>query len=308
LQLRGEDGQVVGTDSRQVLIWRGFQFPFSENLLIPAVPIFGGREFANETEVKIGRTAKHVIITAGSWTIWCCIDKAARFPEAASIVPKGTRLAKMYIDEGDVETVLRALKAVPNPDGERVSIKLEFGQEPRIGVLASKNETDVKLPRSSGSGPKTWVTIDGRYLERGLALGLCEIQVAASQEAIHFCDDRRSYLVARLDPRAAGLRSQTNDLSSCDEEVASEDTSASGNGELTVKSNTNGHSSPEQNGVDEIVDPLAEAEALRAAMTEVVRRFGRLIAGLRQYQKQRRALQAAWTSLKHLRLSSKEET
>jgi hypothetical protein len=54
--------------------------------------------------------------------------------------------------------------------------------------------------------------------------------------------------------------------------------------------------------------PLTEAEALRAALSEVGRRFGRLVASLRHFQKQRRALQSAWTSLKQLRLGPPEES
>jgi hypothetical protein len=58
---------------------------------------------------------------------------------------------------------------------------------------------------------------------------------------------------------------------------------------------------------DEVLDPLTEAEALRTALAEVGRRIGRLITALRLFQKQRRALHAAWTSLKHLRLGPQEE-
>ncbi len=71
-----------------------------------------------------------------------------------------------------------------------------------------------------------------------------------------------------------------------------------------MKSDSNGHT---HETVDDAIDPLAEAEALRAALSEAGRRLGRLLAGLRQFQKQRRALQHAWTSLKQLRLTSKEE-
>ena len=74
-----------------------------------------------------------------------------------------------------------------------------------------------------------------------------------------------------------------------------------------MKSDGNGHSLSERPVADDAVNPLVEAEALRAALSEVVRRVGRLIVGLRQFQKERRALQTAWTSLKHLRLSSEEE-
>lgn len=50
------------------------------------------------------------------------------------------------------------------------------------------------------------------------------------------------------------------------------------------------------------IDPLAEAEGLRAALAEAVTRATRLVAALRQFRKERRALSAAWTSLKQLNL------
>jgi hypothetical protein len=58
---------------------------------------------------------------------------------------------------------------------------------------------------------------------------------------------------------------------------------------------------------EDVLDPLTEAEALRAALAEAARRIGRLIASLRQFQKQRRALHTAWSSLKHLSLGRQEE-
>ena len=57
---------------------------------------------------------------------------------------------------------------------------------------------------------------------------------------------------------------------------------------------------------NDLPDPLTEAEALRVALTEVARRTGRLIASLRRFQRQRRALHSAWTSLKDLRLGTRE--
>ena len=72
---------------------------------------------------------------------------------------------------------------------------------------------------------------------------------------------------------------------------------------------------PERNGQalpepppDDILDPMAEAEALRLALVEAARRVGRLITSLRQLQKQRRALHAAWSNLRHLSLGPKEES
>jgi hypothetical protein len=58
---------------------------------------------------------------------------------------------------------------------------------------------------------------------------------------------------------------------------------------------------------DEVLDALAEAEALRAALAEVGRRVARLIAALRQLEKQQRALHTVWSSLRHLGLGPKEK-
>jgi hypothetical protein len=55
---------------------------------------------------------------------------------------------------------------------------------------------------------------------------------------------------------------------------------------------------PEPLTADGVLDPLAEAEALRAALAEAARRVGRLLVALRQLGKQRKALHAAWSSLR----------
>jgi hypothetical protein len=63
----------------------------------------------------------------------------------------------------------------------------------------------------------------------------------------------------------------------------------------------NGRTEPE---VGELIDPLAEAEALRNALVDATQRAARLLAGLKQYRKERKSLQAAWSSLRGLNLGS----
>jgi hypothetical protein len=65
VQLRGQRGEVAGTDGRQLLLWGGFAFPFQDDLLVPAVPVFGSGPFAGEPDVRIGRTAKQVVVAMG---------------------------------------------------------------------------------------------------------------------------------------------------------------------------------------------------------------------------------------------------
>ncbi len=59
---------------------------------------------------------------------------------------------------------------------------------------------------------------------------------------------------------------------------------------------------PEPNA--EVLDPLAEAEGLRAALADVATRAARLVASLRHLRKEKRALTAVWSSLKDLNLGA----
>ena len=43
--VKGKTGEIVATDSKQLLAWGGFQFPFHEDLLIPRSAVFGLQPF-----------------------------------------------------------------------------------------------------------------------------------------------------------------------------------------------------------------------------------------------------------------------
>ena len=51
VQLRGSAGQVVGTDGKAALTAAGFAFPFADDVLVPAVPAFGGKDLAGRPGV-----------------------------------------------------------------------------------------------------------------------------------------------------------------------------------------------------------------------------------------------------------------
>ena len=50
-------------------------------------------------------------------------------------------------------------------------------------------------------------------------------------------------------------------------------------------------------------DPLAEAEALKMALQEALNRSTRLIAGMRQFRKQHKAVASAMASLRQFQLT-----
>ena len=62
IQLRGQKGEIVATDGRQLLWQSGYQFPWTDDLLVPRIKAFACSELANAESVAIGKTAKHVCI------------------------------------------------------------------------------------------------------------------------------------------------------------------------------------------------------------------------------------------------------
>jgi hypothetical protein len=305
VQLRGQSGDIVGTDGRQLLLWSGFAFPFADNVLVPAVPVFGCREFTTETDIRIGRSAQHVVVAAGPWTVWMTLDTTSRFPDVSTVLPGSSRLARMVIGATDATAILDTLAQVPASEENPAPVTLDFGPRALLRVDATPpvRAVEVELPTSRCWGPALRVALNHRYLTRALSVGLREVRASAPLAPILFRDERRSYVVAGLDPRATVVPDRTEPSPVAD---AASIRSLSQKGEQSMNPERNGCSPSEQVSADDILDPLAEAEALRTTLAEVGRRLSRLLVFLRQLQKQRRALQSAWSSLQQLHLGPKE--
>jgi hypothetical protein len=80
IQLQGKIGRIIGTDGSVALLWSGFRFPFTNDVLIPAVPVFGSKLLIRAGEARIGHSEVHLVITAGSWSVWLPTDTKSRFP------------------------------------------------------------------------------------------------------------------------------------------------------------------------------------------------------------------------------------
>ena len=93
VQLRGQKGEAVGTDGRQLLIVRGLRFPWDDDILVPRTPIFACREFAAAGTLELGRSDSHCVFRAGPWTVWLPIAKNQRYPNFEQTIP-GPHLAK----------------------------------------------------------------------------------------------------------------------------------------------------------------------------------------------------------------------
>ena len=112
IQVQGKAGQVIGTDGKVALMWHGFALPFPDQVLVPAIPVFGAKELARESTVRIGRTASHMVVAIGPWAVWLPIDTTSRCPDVAGVIPRRADATVAGIDEHDAEVLLAELPPV----------------------------------------------------------------------------------------------------------------------------------------------------------------------------------------------------
>jgi hypothetical protein len=313
LQLRGATGTIAGTDGHQLLLWGGFAFPFTDNVLVPAVPVFGGKELVGETDIRLGRTATHVVLAAGPWTVWLTGDTTARFPDVMAVLPRAERQTKLVIDDADAAALLQDLQSGLTATDEVDAVALHLGAHPamRWPEGSSGRRGPLNLIRSASTGPAITVRLSPNFLARALSLGFRVVRATTGDAPVLFRDEKRSYLIAPHGPAGnpvhsfAEAQQLPERLSLPGPRPAAPSPQSQ---EVLMNPESNGSASTNPPPTEDVLDPLAEAEALRAALAEAGRRLSRLLASLRNFQKQRRALHSAWTSLRQFRLGPQEES
>ncbi|OWK34104.1 hypothetical protein [Fimbriiglobus ruber] len=200
VQVRGATGQVIGTDGRSALVCGGFTLPFRDDVLIPAVPVFGAREWTAEPDVRVGRAGGHLVVAAGPWRVFLSIDTAGRYPDVAGLVPK-TATTTIEIADGDAAALAVQLASLPGAETDDRSVTLDTGGG--VAVRAQDEATgrfeEVRLARSTAAGPPIQVAIDRRILARALTFGCGTVRVTPGKPVVFAGADRALMCVA-LDP------------------------------------------------------------------------------------------------------------
>jgi hypothetical protein len=79
---------VIGTDGKAALLCGGFKLGFREDVLVPALPVFGSKPFGRDSEVRIGKTGTHLVVIAGPWSVWLPTDSKSRYPDVVDVTAK----------------------------------------------------------------------------------------------------------------------------------------------------------------------------------------------------------------------------
>lgn len=302
IQLQGRSGRVVGTDGKIALLCKGFKFPFTESVLVPAVPVFGSKPLILVPDVSVGRTATHLVIAIGPWGVWLPIDTTGRYPDVAALIPRQPRTTA-DIDHTDVTELLKALPGLPGRDEENRPVTLDTGGTVTIRGRGENadNTREVTLARSSACGPSLRVALDRRLLARALSFGCRALRLTPDKPFVAE-GDGFTFIAAPLDPNLIVPPTANARRVSTETAVTQADQPIPVTQQSTDMPPTdpNGHTPTR----GDPPDPLIVAEELRDALAEAATKAARLVAMLKAGRKEKKVLTSIFANLKQLGLDS----
>lgn len=319
VRLRGADGQIAATDGQQALIQTGYQFPWTEEVLVPASGIFAAKSIREMQNVSIGRSAEWMVVRAGNWTIAFKLEKDRRFPALDSQVPNGSAAATtMVLAEDDAEFLARATSRMPGADEANGPVTLDLNGAVVVRSKSAEQQvpTDLMLRNSQRRGAELKVCSNRDFIKRAIRLGFREIHFR-DDEAPAFCRDARRVYVWALLGKNNVLRPDTSAtrIESPVVSKTSNRTPSKLQPILTASSNTGHlarnrispsqfkqtHGSTTETGrtdANTMTALIEDGQALRVALRDVLTKTNRLVAGLKRQRQQSKAMRTALKSLR----------
>ncbi len=302
MQLQGRTGAVLATDAVTAYRHAGFTFPFADDVLIPAIPVFGSPELAKEPDLRLGRTDRHLVVQAGRWTVFLTIDPTGRFPDVESVIPKSVTPTVLQLHPEDAKTLLLALPTLPggHDDNHPVTLDLMPGQPAVVRGHDDKTQrvAEHSLLRSVVRGGPQRVALDRNYLNRAIRLGCHTIRVVASNKPVVAVNDRVTFLASNLDTNLIVKPPIGSAIARPESSLPLPSRRRS----RTMKSVDRIEPTHDRADPPEPSDPLLEADRLRMHLFEATPSAGRLVTLLKSKRKEQKALATVYSSLKSLNL------
>ena len=127
IQLRGQAGEVVATNGKQLLMQKGFSFPWNDNVLVPSIRAFGLRDLTKDETIRIGRTAGEVVICVGSWTFLLGVDSKLRYPDVLEVIPRSsTFTCRLRVDPEDATFLINFIPKLAGQGDDHSPITLDL--------------------------------------------------------------------------------------------------------------------------------------------------------------------------------------
>jgi hypothetical protein len=211
-QLLGESGSIATTDGHQFLWQTGFQFPWKEDLLVPANLVFSSAVLPMDLPVRVGEAGGHVVFACGPWTIWLTKFVDGRFPKVAELLSRGSVPAcRCTFTANDLRYLAQTLNHLPVAEDESARVTIELNGHPRFRAQGSGHPepTEIVLVGTPVEGVPVSVASDRRFVERAVHMGLPKLHLSGEDAQLRAFDERRTYIWMPLEKDAV-VRSSAN--------------------------------------------------------------------------------------------------
>lgn len=327
IQLKGKANSIVATNGRQLLLQRGFSFPWTDDVLVPASPVYACRELSQDA-VALGKTDSHVTIQAGPWMLHLPIDKDGRFPAVDKVIPKReAAIAQCCLAMEDCEFLVKSLSRLPGGEDEYAPVTLDLNGSVCVRARADGQEQTVELmlSRSQATGKAVRLTMDRTYLARAARLGLEDVYIQDAAKPVLFQDEKRQFVVVPLTGNGSlppcqqaicisSLQTTSNADSKPHRRIKTVSDSKLTNTDVTP-ADTNGNipDAPSSQAPPIVNKPRArkqkntgmpalinEAESLRNSLRDLASRAHNLVIALKRQRKQSKLMATTLASLRQL--------
>ena len=318
--LKGNTGEIAATDGHQFLIQGGFDLPWSGDIMVRRSPIFASKGLPRDRPLEIGKTAIHVVLRTGPWTLFLEVQTEGRFPDVARAIPgAGTAATRLRIDPDDGRFLGPALDRLPGREEENSPTTLDLNGcvAVRARGEGQAQATELVLSRSLYDGPPVRLNTNRAFLARALRLGFTDIEIGAAEAPLVCRNGIRTYAWQPLSKDSAiepsddvtRIESTLNDhpVPAQEHRPTNARTTLNEprilNGQVTRNGETHDHTTPvETPAVNGLAALIQEAEALHEALAGARARTGRLVVALRRHRKRERLVSSTLATLRELKL------
>jgi len=310
LQLQGQLGQVAATDGRQVHIQTGYQFGFTDEVLIQASSILGSREVVGESPIQIGQSSDWLAFKAGPWSLSFRIQNEGRFPNIETALPKQDAVrSRLILADSDAEFLLRSLPSLPGADEANAPVTLDLRNSVCLRGRSdtSQRTTELVLSHSRLEGEPIAINSNRDYLIRAIQLGYREIGIVSAELPAMCNNGSGRYAWATLTPEGV-IRPSDNAVRIESASVTSaEATKSQPRNHISVKTNQP-KSQPDVSPVTTARQPsttsakssIEQALALRDTLQAAARQANDLAKSLKRQRRESQLIRSTLASLQQL--------
>jgi len=305
LQLQGRLGAVVATNGRELFREDGFTLPWIDDILVPRTSVFTCNELSRHPPT-IGRTATHVVVSTGPWSVFLPIATKGTFPNIDQVIPKvGPAATHWRIDEQDADVLRRGLPDLPGRGDSESPITVELDGHVVIRSRAAEGPPNsIVLSRSAVQGKPVRWAMNRSILLRSVALGMREFAIVNPDKAIVGQCGHRLHLFMPFHERHIVPADSPVVSPAPSGQSESQPIARIGPGPLPDPRRCpipvperSADGPPDKGG---LIDVIEEMQQLQDALRDALARTSRLSAALKLQRRQTKAVQSTLATLRQL--------